>query len=198
MKYPNSLEKLMKSFEVFPGIGPKTAERLALHVATKMTKENALSFSQAIEEVIQTLKKCQICGSISDTDVCEICQDTEREAILMVVENTKDVLSFEKTGIFHGRYHVLGGLISPLSGIGPEEIHLPKLHERVVKENIKEIILALSSTVSGEMTSLYICKMFEESPISVYRIGYGLPVGADIEYADEITLRKALEGRRKI
>ncbi|MFA6626959.1 MAG: recombination mediator RecR [Bacilli bacterium] len=198
MKYPNSLEKLIKCFEVFPGIGPKTAERLALFTVTKMTKENALSLALAIEEAIRVLGKCNICGSISEMDVCDICQDNTRDATLMIVENSKDVISFEKTEIFHGRYHVLGGLISPLSGVGPSDVRLANLRERVEKEKIQEIIVALSSTVSGEMTSLYIQKMFEDQAIPVYKIGYGLPVGADIEYADEITLRKALEGKRKI
>lgn len=198
MKYPNSLEKLIKSFEAFPGVGPKTAERFTLFLLTKMAKEQALNLSKAIEEAINTLGKCKNCGFISESELCEICLDDDRVKSLMIVENSKDVLSFEKTGIFNGKYHVLGGLISPLSGVSPDDINLKNLVKRCLDENINEVIVSLSSTVSGELTSLYINKMFEETAISLYRIGYGLPVGAEVEYADEITLRKALEGKKKI
>lgn len=198
MKYPSSLENLIKSFEVFPGIGPKTAERLALYLVTKMKKEAVLSLSDAIKIALESLGKCTRCGAISEHELCDVCLDAERDTTLMIVENSKDVLSFEKTGVFHGKYHVLGGLISPLSGIGPEAINLSSLVKRCEEEHITEVVLSLSSTVAGEMTALYIRKILENSPISVYQIGVGLPVGADIEYADEITLKKALEGRKKI
>ena len=198
MKYPSSLEKLIKSFEVFPGVGPNTSERLALFLATKMSKEQALGFSNAIKELLASLTFCHNCASLCEGSLCDICLDQSREQTLMIVENTKDVISFEKTGIYHGKYHVLGGLISPLLGVSPDDINLKALLKRCHDEGIKEVILSLSSTVAGEVTSLYINKMFENTGILVYRIGYGLPVGAEVEYADEITLKKALEGKRKI
>ena len=198
MKYPSSLENLIKSFEVFPGIGPKTAERLALYLVTKMNKDAALSLSDAISQAINSLGKCTRCGSISEHEICDICLDDTRDTTLMIVENSKDVLSFEKTGVFHGKYHVLSGLISPLAGIGPGDINLSGLVKRCEDEHITEVVLSLSSTVAGEMTALYIHKILGSSSVMVYQIGVGLPVGADIEYADEITLKKALEGRKKI
>ena len=198
MKYPKSLENLIKCFEMYPGIGPKTAERLAFHTIAKMSKDKVNLFGKVLNEAVELVKDCDICGFITDQDICDICQDDERSHTLMIVENSKDVISFEKTGVFHGLYHVLNGLISPLNGVGPDDINLNTLLNRIEKEAIKEVILALSSTISGEMTSLYIKKILESKDVLVYKIGYGLPAGADIEYADEITLTKALEGKTKI
>lgn len=198
MKYPDSLEQLIQCFTMYPGIGPKSAERLAFFTISKMSEENVARFSQALLEAMDKIKECECCGSITDHDICDICSDPDRKNTLMVVENSKDVLSFEKTGVYHGKYHVLKGNISPLNGIGPDEINLASLERRVEEEQIKEIIVSLSSTIPGEMTALYIGKMFENKDVSVYRIGYGLPAGADIEYADEITLTKALEGKKRI
>ena len=198
MKYPSSLEHLIKCFAMYPGIGPKSAERLAFFTISKMSKDNVNLFSSALVEAINNIKECSECGAITDQDICEICEDVDRANSIMVVENSKDILSFEKTNVYRGKYHVLKGNISPLNGIGPDEINLASLIKRVDEDKVKEVIIALSSTIPGEMTALYISKMLEEKEVSVYRIGYGLPAGADIEYADEITLTKALEGKRKI
>ena len=198
MKYPDSLDKLIKSFEMLPGIGPKSAERLALYTVTKLSKDNAHAFSMNIAEAADHIKNCDICGNLTDNDICEICNDGERENIIMVVENTKDIIAFEKLGAYKGKYHVLNGYISPLNGVGPEDINISNLISRIQKEEIEKIIVALASTISGEMTTMYLKKIFEKVSIPVYQIGYGLPVGADIEYADEITLLKSLEGIKKI
>ena len=198
MKYPSSIENLIKHFEMFPGVGPKTAERLAFFTITKMDKAKALSFSQSITQAIESIRECKDCGSLTDQDVCDICLDDGREDKLMIVENSKDVLSFEKLGVFNGKYHVLNGTISPMNGVGPDDINLSSLTRRIEEESFSEIIVALSSTIPGEMTAQYIKKVLENLPVLVYRIGYGLPVGADIEYTDEITLTKALEGMKKI
>lgn len=198
MKYPDSLEKLIKSFEMLPGIGPKSAERLALYTVTKMSKDNAKLFSKRIEEAIDNVHHCIICGNLTDLEVCEICSDEDRENTLMIVENTKDIIAFEKLKVYKGKYQVLNGYISPLSGIGPEDLNLNTIITRVEKENIDKIIIALASTIPGEMTTMFIKKMFEKTNKKVYQIGYGLPVGADIEYADEITLLKSLEGLKEL
>lgn len=198
MKFPDSLENLIKHFELYPGIGPKTAQRLALHTITKLSKESVESFSKALIEAREKIKNCSRCGAITDQDICHICSDDERDHKIMVVENSKDLFAFEKTNVFKGKYHVLNGMISPLNGIGPDDINLSSLAERIRSEKVSELILALPSTIPGEMTCTYIKKMFENQEILIYRIGYGLPVGADIEYADEITLIKALEGIKKI
>ncbi|HHU55850.1 MAG TPA: recombination protein RecR [Acholeplasmataceae bacterium] len=198
MKFPESLENLIKHFQLYPGIGPKTAERLALFTISKLSKESVNSFSKALIEAIEKIKHCDKCGSITDKDICDICNDQDRKEKLMVVENSKDIIAFEKTNAFHGKYHVLNGMISPLNGVGPDDININALFTRVKEENIKELIIALPSTIPGEMTCTYIQKMLENSGVLIYRIGYGLPVGADIEYADEITLIKALEGIKKL
>ncbi|MFA5542800.1 MAG: recombination mediator RecR [Bacilli bacterium] len=198
MKYPESIEKLIKCFEMYPGVGPKSAERMALFTISKLSEENVMRFSQSLIDVTTVIKECDNCGNITDHDLCDICLDESRENTIMVVESSRDVISFEKTNIYRGRYHVLNGTISPINGVGPEDININSLFTRISKEETKEIILSLSSTISGEMTSLYIAKMLENSGVEVNRIGYGLPAGADIGYLDEITLTKALEGKKKI
>lgn len=198
MKYPDSLEKLIKSFEMLPGIGPKSAERLALFTVTKMSKDNSHVFSSSIKEAAEQIKYCNNCGNLTDQDICDICSDTDRENTLMIVENTKDIIAFEKLNVYNGKYQVLNGYISPLNGVGPEDLNLNTIITRVEKEGIEKIIIALASSIPGEMTTMFIKKMFEKTNRKVYRIGYGLPVGADIEYADEITLIKSLEGIKEI
>ena len=196
MKYPASLEKLIKSFSKYPGIGPKTAERLAFYTISKMDKEDCYEFADAIKEATLNIKKCSICGLITDQDICPICADQDRTAELMVVEESKDVLSFESIGSYKGKYHVLGGVISPMNGIGPDDLNIDKLIKRIDDENIKDVIIALNANIPSETTALYIKNRLEGKNVNVYRIGYGLPVGANIEYIDEVTLSKALEGKK--
>lgn len=198
MKYPASLEKLIKCFSLYPGIGPKTAERLAFYTVSKMDKSTAMDFSKAIEDALLLVGRCKICGHICEGEVCSICKDNSRTKQIMVVEDAKDVIAFESLGVYKGKYHCLNGLISPMKGIGPEDIGIDKLLKRVEDEKIEEVILSLSSTVSGETTALYIKKLLANLNVKVYKIGYGIPVGANIEYIDEITLLKALEGKHEM
>ena len=200
MKYPKALQDLIDSFSMYPGIGPKTAERLAFHTILKMKKENVNKFSENLVKAYENIKKCSVCGTLTEDDVCSICTDKSRENIIMVVESSKEVNVFEKTNQYNGKYHVLNGLISPLNGVGPEDVNIQKLFDRIKEEGIKEVIVSTSSSIDGEMTAMYIKNYLQgvDSSVNIYRIGYGLPAGADIEYADEITLVKALEGRRKI
>lgn len=197
-KYPDSLQKLIDSFKKYPGIGPKNAERLAFYTVMNLKKEDSEEFSSNILSAINTVKKCQVCGMITDMDICEICDDNDRENKLMIVESVRDVMAFEKTNFYNGKYHVLNGVISPLNGVGAEDLKLDLLVDRIKSEKIQEVILSTSSSLDGEMTAMYIKKILEELKINVYRIGYGLPAGADIEYADDITLMRALEGKKEM
>ena len=198
IKYPDNLQKLIDSFKKYPGIGPKNAERLAFFTIMNLKKADALLFSENIINSINSIKKCNVCGMITENDICDICQDNDRENKLMIVEGVKDVMSFEKTNYYKGKYHILNGVISPLNGISGEDLKLDKISERIKKENISEVIISTSSNLDGEMTAMYIKKMLEKEKVNVYRIGYGLPVGADIEYADDITLMRALEGKKEM
>jgi recombination protein RecR len=198
MKYPRSLELLIESFQMYPGIGPKTAERLAFFTYLKLKDEDVVRFSENLIKVKEQVKPCKTCGVLTDLAKCEICQDESRERKLIIVESTKDVNVFEKTDQYFGKYHILNGLISPLNGVAPEDINLLNLLSRIDDEKIEEVIIATSATIEGEMTALYIKNLLENKPLKVYRIGYGLPAGGDIEYADEITLIKALEGRKEM
>lgn len=198
MKYPYTLERLIEEFGMFPGIGPKTAERLAFFTILNLEKDDVERFSKALISAKESLRYCSVCGAITDLDICDICSDLDRENKILVVENTKDVITFEKTNQFRGKYHVLNGVISPSQGIGPNQLNLGKLLERVESEGIKEVIVATSASINGEITAMYIKSKLEKTGAKVYRIGYGLPVGANIEYTDEITLIKALEGKREI
>ena len=198
MKYPDSLDKLIKSFSKYPGIGPKTAERLAFYTITKMNKDDCIDFADNLKEAINNIKECEICGLITDNDICNICSDDSRTNELMVVEGSRDVIAFEQVGSFKGKYHVLGGVISPLNGIGPDDLNINKLISRIKAENITDVIIALSANIPSETTALYLKSVLEDMNVNVYRIGYGLPVGANIEYLDEITLAKALEGKKKM
>ena len=198
IKYPDNLQKLIDSFKKYPGIGPKNAERLAFFTIMNLKKEDALLFSENIINSINSIKKCNVCGMITENDICDICQDNDRENKLMIVEGVKDVMSFEKTNYYKGKYHILNGVISPLNGVSGEDLKLDKISERIKTENISEVIISTSSSLDGEMTAMYIKKMLEKENVNVYRIGYGLPVGADIEYADDITLMRALEGKKEM
>lgn len=198
MKYPKSLQDLIDSFAMYPGIGPKTAERLAFFTIQKMKKDHVELFSKNLVNAFESIKKCSICGNLTDEDICDICKDKSRNNTLIVVESSKDLMVFERINQYNGKYHVLNGLISPLKGVGPDDIDINKLFERIKNESIKELIIATSSNIDGEMTAMYITNCLRDSNVDVYRIGYGLPAGADIEYADDITLIRALESKRKV
>lgn len=198
IKYPEKLQKLIDSFKKYPGIGPKNAERLAFYTIMNLKKEDAILFSENIMDSVNSIKKCSNCGMITENDICDICVDFDRENKLMIVESVRDVMAFEKTNFYKGKYHILNGVVSPLNGISAEDLKLDLILDRIQKENIKEVILSTSSNLDGEMTAMYIKKMLEGKGVNVYRIGYGLPVGADIEYADDITLMRALESKKEM
>ena len=196
--YPNSIKNIIDCFKDLPGIGEKTAERLAFSLIN-FSKEKLTSFSDAICDVRDKLTYCNICGNITENDICDICVDKERKSnVIFVVEKAKDISLFEKINIFNGKYHVLGRLISPLEGIGPDDINIDKLLSRIDKEEIEELILALKPSIEGETTMQYIKKVVEGKNIKVTRIATGIPIGTDIEYIDSMTLEFAFEGRKDI
>lgn len=197
---PESVSRLIEEFSKLPGIGPKTASRLAFYLLTK-SNTDIESFGQAVSNLKKHLKTCQNCYNITESSPCEICQDPKRDkSLLMVVEEPLDVVALEKTG-YNGLYHVLGGVISPIDGIGPENLRIGELLERIKKGNkTREIILATDPSLEGEATAMYLAReiqKFDLKNLKVTRIARGLPVGGDLEYADEITLRRALEGRNE-
>lgn len=198
MNYPKTILNLIECFKKFPGIGEKTAERMALSTLD-MDEEILNLFSTTLKDIKTKIKKCEKCGSLTEEKNCEICKDETRDhSVLCVVEECKNVILFEKIGSFRGVYHVLGGLISPLEGINPEDIHIDKLIDRIKKENIKEVILAIKPSVEGETTALYIRKTLENEDVTVSKIAYGIPMGAEIDYIDPLTLEMAIEDRRAI
>lgn len=198
MKYPADLEKLISYYKKLPGIGEKSAERLA--IATLEFKEEEIEdFSATLKNAKNNLGRCTICGHITDEEICSICQDEDRNKnTICVIEDYKSVFSFEKSGKFNGTYHILNGLISPIDDIGPEDINLNTLITRVEKLEKPELILALKPTVEGEATTLYIKKILENKNVTISRLSYGIPIGAEIDYLDNVTLEKALEDRKKI
>lgn len=199
MKYPKSLENLKECFKLFPGIGEKNAERLAFFVLN--FDENEIeNFISSIKNVHTKIHNCKICNNLTeDSEECSICADTSRDSsILCVVESTKDLIMLEKANIYNGKYFVIEGLISPLEGIGPEKVKINQLINHIKSSKIKEIILALNPSMEGETTSLYISKLLEGLDIKITKIAAGVPVGADMEYLDEITIQRALEGRTRI
>ena len=199
MKYPSILEKLVEGFMRYPGVGRKTAERYALFTINNIKNDDAIEFASSIVGVKNNIKHCECCGYLAETDICEICSDDHRDkSTILVVEEAKDVIAIEKTERYRGLYHVLNGAISPLNGIGPEDINLPSLLVRLQDEEIQELIIATNASVEGETTALYIKRILEGTNITVSRIAYGVPAGSHLEYADEVTLFKAIEGRRKI
>ena len=198
MEYIEPLQNLINHFKKLPGIGGKTAVRLAFSVLD-MSEEEAGEFSSAILGAKADIHFCEVCGNISESTLCPICQDEGRdESIICVVEHAKDVMYFERIREFRGRYHVLGGVLSPINGIGPDEIRIKELLSRLENENIKEIVIATNPTVEGEATAMYLARLLSTTDVAVSRLAYGVPVGADLEYADEVTLNRALEGRRSI
>ncbi len=198
MNYPKTIINLIDCFKKFPGIGEKSAERMAL--STLGMEEDALNlFSKSLKEIKTKIKKCQKCGSLTEEELCEVCRDEKRDhSVICVVEECKNVILFEKIGSFKGIYHVLGGLISPLEGINPEDIHISELLKRIKEEKIKEVILAIKPSVEGETTALYIKKMLESEDVTITKIAHGIPMGADIDYIDPLTLEMAIEDRRQV
>ncbi|CUL44571.1 recombination protein RecR [Listeria monocytogenes] len=198
MYYPEPITKLIDSFMKLPGIGPKSAARLAFYVLD-MKEDDVLDFAKALVDAKRNLSFCSVCGHITDKDPCYICADTSRDrSVICVVQESKDVIAMEKMRDFHGLYHVLHGTISPMDGIGPEDINIPDLLKRLQDDTIEEVILATNPNVEGEATAMYISRLLKPSGIKVTRIAHGLPVGGDLEYADEVTLSKAMEGRREV
>lgn len=202
MKVAKPLLRLIESFQKLPGIGPKTAQRLSyylLHVPQKELEE----FSEAIERLKKDTVLCSVCKNVSESDPCPICQDEARDAsIILVVEQPLDIIALEKTGKYEGLYHVLHGSISPLENIGPEEIYIPDLLERIEKEDLDEVIIATNPTMEGDATAMYLSKEIKKRKdgkgFKVTRLGMGIPTGADLEYADETTLAQAIMGRKDL
>ncbi len=193
-----TLSKLVEQFERMPGIGHKSAQRLAFHVLN-MTKQEAENFSKIILEAHEKIKRCSVCCNLAEDEKCPICKSESRDkSIICVVEDPRDVIAFERTHEYNGTYHVLHGVISPMNGIGPEDITIKELLARIGGDEVKEVIMATNPTVEGEATAMYISRLLKPMGITVSRLAYGVPVGAELEYADEVTLTKALEGRRTI
>ena len=198
MIYPETLEKMINFYKKMPGVGDKSAERMAL-ATIDLKEEDLKEFSKVLESSKTKLKQCQICGHLTENDICNICSDSSRnQNLICVIEDYKSVFSFEKVGNYKGVYHVLNGLISPMDDIGPEDINISSLVKRVDELENPELILALKSTIEGETTTLYIKKIFEKKDVTISRLSYGIPMGAEIDYLDIITLDKALEDRKKI
>ncbi|MGX6979727.1 recombination mediator RecR [Vagococcus elongatus] len=198
MYYPAPIAKLIESYMRLPGIGAKTAARLAFFTLD-MREEDVNDFAKALISVKRDLHFCAICGNIAESETCTICQDTSRDkSQVLVVEEPKDVISMEKMREYKGQYHVLHGVISPMDGTGPDDINITSLIQRLHNDEIKEVIIATNATTEGEATAMYLSKLIKPAGIKVTRLAHGLSVGSDIEYADEITLLKAVEGRREM
>lgn len=198
MHYPEPIAKLVESYMKLPGIGQKTAVRLAFYTLD-MKEEEVNAFAKALISVKRDLHFCSICGNITEEDPCEICQDKTRDrSIILVVEESNDVMAMEKMREYHGLYHVLHGVLSPMEGTGPEDINIASLIQRLHNDEVKEVIIATNATTEGEATAMYLSRLIKPAGITVTRLAHGLSVGSDIEYADEVTLSKAVEGRREL
>ncbi len=196
--YPDSLQGLIDELARLPGIGPKSAQRIALSVV-KRGPVDARRLADSLVGAVSKVRPCRECFALSDGELCPVCANPTRDqATICVVEGERDVLAFERAKAFSGRYHVLGGVINPLEGIGPEDIHLKELLERLRSAEVQEVILATSATVEGEATARYLARLLEPSGIRVSRLATGVPVGGDLDYVDEVTLGMALEGRRQL
>ena len=198
MNYPKSFQDLIDGFKLFPGVGEKTAERYAFTLLD-LEEDKRNDFCKAIQGIKKNITTCPICGCMSESNKCLICDDeTRNKDIICVVENQKNVFIFEKLGVFKTKYHVLGGLISPMEGINPEDLSISSLVKRIKEENIKEVILALRPGIEGNTTSLYIRKILEDENVKITQIAQGVPIGADMEYLDSLTLEMALENRNEL
>ena len=198
MKELLSIAKLIDSFQRLPGIGHKTAEKMAYQVL-EMKDENVAYFADALREVKSKIHHCPVCGAYTEDDVCEVCANEMRDKTkIMVVSYPKDVIAFEKIGVFDGSYHVLGGVLSSVNGVTINDLNIASLFERIKNQNVQEIIVATPPNTEGETTALYLARVLSAASVNVTRIAYGLPLGGHLEYADALTLTKALEGRNKI
>ena len=196
--YPESLQNLIEQFQKLPTIGRKSAERLAMAIVESDYK-SVDDFSKSLTEVKDRIHACKICGNLTEDEVCDICKDiTRNEEYLCIVEDVRNLIAIEKSHVYRGKYHVLGGLISPSDGLGPDQLNIDKLLERIEKENIEEVILAISSTIEGETTVLFLTNLLSERNIKITKLAQGIPVGSNLEYFDQLTLERALEDRREI
>lgn len=196
--YSEPIDRLINEFSKLPGIGRKTAQRLAFHVIN-MNPDDVRSLSKALMDAKKEIKYCKVCCNISDSDICSICTNIHRDSsTICVVEDPRDVAAMERAKDYNGKYHVLNGVISPMDGIGPDMLNIKELITRLGDGSIKEIIMATNPTIEGEATAMYISRLVKPMGIKVTRIAHGLPVGGDLEYADDVTISKALEGRREI
>ena len=197
MDYPAPLSRLIDELKRLPGIGPKSAQRIAFHLL-KSSSDDVARLAAAVGELLQDIRTCSLCNAITDREVCATCSDPARsDRVVCVVEEPHNLLAVERTRDFRGRYHVLHGSLSPLQGIGPEELRVQGLLDRVRQGQVEEVILATSPTVEGEATAVYLARLLKPLGVRVTRIAMGVPVGADLEWADEVTMSKALEGRRE-
>ena len=196
--YPPSILKLIESFSKLPGIGEKTAERLAMHVL-RAPRSEAEQLSNSIKEIKEKVRLCAMCFAFSDADICNTCSDQRRtSSILCVVEQPPDMVAIEKSGSFAGLYHILQGVLSPMNGIGPDSIRIKELISRIAEGKIKEVIIATSTNVEGEATAAYLAERLENYPVKVTRIASGVPMGGDLKYVDQVTLKRAMETRHAV
>ena len=196
--YPSSILKLIKNFSRLPGIGEKTAERLAMHILRASTKETD-ELSLSIKEIKEKIRLCSRCFGLSDSEVCNICSDHARnDSVLCVVEQPADMVAIEKSGSYTGMYHILQGVLSPMDGVGPANIRVRELISKIAEGRVKEVVLATSTNVEGEATAAYIAEQLEGYPVKTTRIASGVPMGGDLKYVDMVTLKRAMEGRHRI
>jgi recombination protein RecR len=197
LDYPAPLARVIDELRRLPGIGPKSAQRIAFHLLRR-TKEDMTKLASAIDSLLDEIRLCSICNAFTDSEICATCNDASRsDTTICVIEEPHNILSVERTRDYRGRYHVLHGSLSPLSGVGPDELKIHGLLERVRRGGVEEIILATSPTVEGESTAIYLARILKPLGVRVTRIAMGIPVGSDLEWADEVTMSKALEGRRE-
>lgn len=198
MLYPETINNLIECYKKLPGIGEKTAERMALH-CLDMDEEILELFAESLTSIKQKIKRCSKCNNLTEDDICNICSSSNRNnKTICVVEDTKNVFQFERIGSYHGLYHVLDGLISPLDNVNPEDLNIKSLIDRIDNEEVEEIIIAVKPSIEGETTSLYISKILQDKKVKVSKIAYGVPIGADMDYVDALTLELALEERKSI
>ena len=198
MVYPKDFSDLIESFKLLPGVGDKSAERF-VYCVDEMSDEEVENFSENLKKFKKNIRRCEICGHYSSNDICDVCADKTRDlSTICVVEDSKSVFKFETSGNYKGLYHVLGGLISPIDDINPDDLNINNLISKRLNDNVQEIIIALTPSIEGETTSLYLQKLLENKNVKVSRLSYGLPIGSDIEYLDPITLIKAIDDRKFI